>query len=92
MSLNIKNPRTVALVRELAARTGQTQTAAIEDAVRSRIVELDSRQVTTDSQVSAKRARAERVLAELRGSITMEEKAGLRAAAADLYDAHGLPR
>lgn len=33
MSLNIKSQRTVALVRELAARTGTNQTAAVEDAV-----------------------------------------------------------
>lgn len=32
MSLNIKSQRTVALVRELAARTGTNQTAAVEDA------------------------------------------------------------
>ena len=33
MSLNIKNERTHALVRELAERTGQSQTSAVEEAV-----------------------------------------------------------
>lgn len=41
MSLNIKSQRTVALVRELAARTGTNQTAAVEDAVARRLSELD---------------------------------------------------
>lgn len=43
MSLNIKSQRTVALVRELAARTGTNQTAAVEDAVARRLSELDAR-------------------------------------------------
>lgn len=41
MSLNIKNEQTHALVRELAERTGRSQTSAVEDAVRRRLAELD---------------------------------------------------
>ena len=41
MSLNIKNEETHRLVRELAERTGQSQTGAVEDAVRRRLAELE---------------------------------------------------
>ncbi len=37
MSLNIKNPETYRLVRELAEKTGQSMTAAVTDAVRERL-------------------------------------------------------
>ena len=37
MSLNIKSERAAALVRKLAARTGSSQTAAVEDAVARRL-------------------------------------------------------
>jgi len=39
MSLNIKNERTHALVRELATLTGMSQTEAVEDAVGRRLAE-----------------------------------------------------
>ncbi len=40
MSLNIKNEETHRLVRQLAELTGQSQTSAVEDAVRRRLEEL----------------------------------------------------
>jgi antitoxin VapB len=40
MSLNIKNEETHRLVRQLAELTGQSQTSAVEDAVRRRLAEL----------------------------------------------------
>ncbi len=36
MSLNIKNPETYRLVKELAQETGRSMTAAVTDAVRER--------------------------------------------------------
>jgi antitoxin VapB len=44
VSLNIKNEETHRLVRELAELTGQSQTSAVEDAVRRRIAELTAEQ------------------------------------------------
>lgn len=41
MSLNIKNEETHRLVRRLAELTGQSQTFALEDAVRRRIEEIE---------------------------------------------------
>ena len=41
MSLNIKNEETHRLVRRLADLTGQSQTSAVEDAVRRRLEQLE---------------------------------------------------
>ena len=40
MSLNIKNEKTHRLVRELARLTGESMTAAVEQAVRERLVKV----------------------------------------------------
>jgi antitoxin VapB len=40
VSLNIKNEETHRLIKRLAELTGQTQTSAVEDAVRRRLDEL----------------------------------------------------
>jgi len=46
VSLNIKNEETHRLVRQLAELTGQSQTSAVEDAVRRRLAELDRERAT----------------------------------------------
>jgi antitoxin VapB len=56
MSLNIKNAETHRLVRQLAELTGQSQTSAVEDAVRRRLEEL-----TRENEVE----RRYRVLSEI---------------------------
>jgi antitoxin VapB len=86
MSLNIKNERTHALVRELAVMSGMSQTEAVEDAVRRRIAEL-----STDSD-QALGGRLDRVMA-----LAAEISSGLRPESFDdvnewLYDENGLPR
>lgn len=40
MAMNIKNPRTHELVKQLARLTGQSQEAAVESAVEARLREL----------------------------------------------------
>ncbi len=89
MGLNIKSERTVALVRELAVRTGANQTAAIEDAVARRLAELD-REVSVRAE--SRRAAAEKTLQELRRLLTDDVKRAIRQNEADLYDDRGLPR
>ena len=84
MGLNIKNERTASVIRELARRTGQSQTAAVEDAVRLRLAELDRESDTAGHH--GDRAMAQRLLQKLRGSITDEERAAVRTADAQLYD------
>jgi len=92
MSLNIKNERTHALVRELAARTGRSQTSAVEDAVRARLAELDAQD---DAHAARAAARSEALRAVLRDNPTETldaDRAAFRRIQEDLYDAQGLPR
>ncbi|MBA2702122.1 MAG: type II toxin-antitoxin system VapB family antitoxin [Chloroflexi bacterium] len=44
MSLNIKNPETYRLVKELADATGQSMTAAVTEAVRERLRQVRAEQ------------------------------------------------
>jgi len=87
MSLNIKNERTHALVRELASLSGMSQTDAVTDAVERRIAELSS------DPGGDRAARLERVLGlarEIRESFGPD---GIPDIDAELYDpATGLPR
>ncbi|SOJ54502.1 hypothetical protein MSIMFB_01994 [Mycobacterium simulans] len=89
MSLNIKSERTVALVRELATRTGANQTAAIEDAVARRLSELDREET---ARAEARRAAAETTLRELDKLLTDDDKDAIQQSEAGLYDDNGLPR
>jgi antitoxin VapB len=90
MGLNIKNERTTALVRELAKRTGLTQTGAITEAVRAKLAELD--RDTTEVGTHRRRETAQQLLNELHNSLTEAERAELKAAESQLYDDAGLPR
>jgi antitoxin VapB len=87
VSLNIKNERTHALVRELATLTGMSQTDAVTDAVQRRIAELKRE---TDGE---REARVQRILA-----LAAEMAPGFRDAwgdkdpTEDLYDERGLPK
>jgi antitoxin VapB len=92
MGLNIKNERITALVRELAKRTGMTQTGAIEDAVRHRLADLDEEDSAGGSRNSeARQASVRQLLDELRRSLTQAERNALRGAQESLYDDTGLP-
>lgn len=89
MSLNIKSQRTVALVRELAARTGTNQTAAVEDAAARRLSELDRED---RARAEARRAAAEQTLRDLDKLLSDDDKRLIRRHEVDLYDDSGLPR
>jgi antitoxin VapB len=91
MGLNIKNERITALVRELAERMGVTQTGAIEEAVRSKLADLDRNDVGASDRRQSKRVEAQRLLGELHNSLTAAERKRLRAAEKELYDDTGLP-
>ncbi|MGB3911292.1 MAG: type II toxin-antitoxin system VapB family antitoxin [Pseudolysinimonas sp.] len=80
MSLNIKNERTHALVRELATLRGVNQTDAVTEAVERRIAEL--RQVERKKETILRLAREFRQYA---GDVDLSTD--------DLYDEEtGLPR
>jgi antitoxin VapB len=84
MSLNIKDPRTHQLARELADITGETLTGAVTEAVRERLERL--RPVNTESVV-------EHLLAIGRDCATRLPEPWRSADHADLlYADDGLPR
>ncbi|USQ75676.1 type II toxin-antitoxin system VapB family antitoxin [Ornithinimicrobium cryptoxanthini] len=91
MSLNIKNPTTHRLVRELAAATGQSQTAAVEDAVRRRLREVQSESGPTVEHRD-RHARARRIAEAFREDLSEDELRRIRHSEDWLYDEHGLPR
>jgi antitoxin VapB len=86
MSLNIKNERTHALVRELATLTGMSQTEAVEDAVGRRLAELREAATGGDS------GRAERFLAIAKEISTRLRPESFENVNDWLYDENGLPR
>lgn len=87
MSLNIKNPRTHALVRKLAEETGQSQTSAVETAVLRQLEELER-----DRSTLGRGVEIEVLLGEIHRHLSAEDRAALWTAEADLYDDAGLPR
>lgn len=86
MGLNIKNERTVELVRELARRTGLSQTSAVEEAVRAKLAEVDA-----GTGRDARRANVNKLLGDLDKSMTARQKSQIRAEEKQLYDNQGLP-
>lgn len=91
MSLNIKNPTTHRLVRELAAATGQSQTAAVEDAVRRRLREIRSEGGPT-AEHRDRQARARRIATAFRADLSQDDLHRIRHSEDWLYDEHGLPQ
>lgn len=92
MALNIKNPRTTALVRELAQRSGMSQTQAVDLAVRERLASLDAQEAADARSKHAKRDAAAALLKRLRASLSETDLRALGAAETELYDGDGLPR
>jgi antitoxin VapB len=83
MSLNIKNERTHALVRELAKLSGMSQTEAVEDAVRRRLEQLQHNDRDGLSERLLLRAAQ---IAERLGPESFEDVNDW------LYDENGLPK
>jgi antitoxin VapB len=87
MSLNIKNERTHALVRQLASLSGMSQTDAVTDAVERRIAELS---VDPQGDRAARLKRVLELAGEIRDAFGTD---GIPDIDAELYDpATGLPR
>lgn len=83
MGLNIKNDRVHMLVRDVARRTGRTQTSAIELALSHLIEELDRQEGEAE--------RRERVLATVADMQARVARADVDLSTDDLYDEAGLP-
>lgn len=84
MSLNIKNEETHRLVRRLAELTGQSQTSAVEDAVRRRLEELERAQ--------SRSARREAMMRIARESAALIDQDLSNDPNDVLYDEVGMPR
>lgn len=87
MALNIKNPETYRLVRELADATGESMTAAVTEAVRERLQRVRA------EQPDDVEARVQRIL-ELAAVIRDNAPPGYFDQDFDelLYDEMGLPK
>ncbi|KAB1889856.1 hypothetical protein F6W69_17695 [Microbacterium oxydans] len=87
MSLNIKNETTHELVRRLAALTGQSQTSAVEDAVRRRLAELEEQRSGEEEE------RRRRIRAVIRRAQQIPSPGRTTEEIMDeLYDETGMPR
>ena len=84
MSLNIKNEQTHRLVRRLAELTGQSQTSAVEDAVRRRLEELE--------RAESRSARREAMMRIARESAALIDQDLSNDPNDVLYDEVGMPR
>lgn len=87
MSLNIKNEETHRLVRELADLTGQSQTSAVEDAVRRRLEELRRDDDRQRRYLAIKRVADEAYEIARKDQVWMDTNWD-----DELYDEYGLPR
>ena len=86
MSLNIKNEQTVELVRELARRTGLSQTSAVDEAVRAKLADIDAEQGR-----DARRVKVNAILSDLDRSVPRQQRLQIRREQDELYDENGLP-
>ena len=84
MSLNIKNEETHRLVRRLAQLTGQSQTSAVEDAVRRRLEELE--------RAESRSARREAMMRIARESAAQTDRKISNDPNDLLYDDLGMPK
>jgi antitoxin VapB len=81
MSLNIKNPETTRLARELAAKTGESLTTAVTIAVRERLRRVRGDGPTAERIIALGRDTARRIPADLKPDYGEW-----------LYDEDGLPK
>lgn len=86
MGLNIKNQRVHDLAREVAQRTGTTQTSAIEEALQRR---LEGLRAADDDE--ARRRRLLRLMDEIESDTTDADRARTTQVQEELYDDRGLP-
>ena len=97
MALNVKNPRTLEVIHELAQLTGQSKADAIRSAVEARLQQLLSAHAEASTSDTTTTDLLQALIADTSGRFT---RAGLGARPdgsyldpiSDLYDDAGLPR
>jgi antitoxin VapB len=88
VSMNIKNAETEALARAVAARTGESLTGAITQALRERLERIDAR--PDDREVQATIDAVKAITGDL--AKRLEDGPGSQDIDALLYDERGLPK
>jgi hypothetical protein len=91
MALNLKNPRTLLAIDELARLTGQSKSEAVASAVESRLTALSAEQVAVHST----EARIRALMADTAkrfGQAVGDPCNPVRDLTSDLYDDAGMPR
>ncbi len=86
MALNIKNERVCRLAKQAAELTGQSQVSVLEQALEAYLAEHDDA-----AAASRRRARVDRLLAEIDARMTDEDRAAIQRNMDELYDENGLP-
>jgi len=91
LGLNIKKTELEAEIRELAKRTGQSLTDAIQGAVREKLGRLDqgTRKQTLEEYLAAIRPLQDALKAQ---QIDPNDRRTSRELLDELYDEHGLPK
>lgn len=84
MALNIKHPDADRLARELAAKTGESLTDAVLNAIRERLKREETRHKAPSLRRELAKIRARCAALPVLDSRTADEIVG--------YDQHGLPR
>ena len=87
MGLNIKNPSTEALIRELALRDGISLTEAVERGVRSLLGDPEELR----RQEREQRLKAIRAIVDHVATLPVLDPRPLQEIMDDMYDEHGLP-
>lgn len=94
MAINIKNPRTVALVREAAQLSGKTQTSVVQEAlamyIQQAIADAAAERARMDKEL--RKTRVARIREEIRELIGTPDPGFRERMDAELYDEAGLPR
>jgi hypothetical protein len=94
MAINIKNPRTVALVREAAAATGKSQVGVVEVALAQYLEKVMAEQAAERARADkeVRKVRVARIRDEIRDLIGTPDPGFRDRMDAEMYDEAGLPR
>ena len=97
MALNLKNPRTLHAIDELARLTGESKSEAVASAIEARLAELVTAHEAASSADGAAPDRLRALIADsaarfARAGLGADAQAGFPDPTAGLYDDAGLPR
>ena len=88
MALHLTDPETDKLARELASRTGESLTGAVQQALRERLARVAGKQSKDEEKLLAD---VKKILSKVSPAFRRQKKTG-RQMIEELYDEDGLPR